>query len=92
MKNEEDIHRAVKLVLDGNPTVATFAVEFNTDMDGQPAAYVTVILEDRTEGDYQWTEVRPIDEAIRRSILEEDPARFPYVSFELKSEQHQAAE
>lgn len=95
MKNEEAIRRAVDLALDGIegvPAIADFEVELNSDMDGLPAAYIKIVLEDRAEGDYQWTEVRPIEEAIRARILEDVPERYPYVSFELKSEQLQAAE
>jgi hypothetical protein len=96
MRNEKDIYQAVSRALaevrKRVPTVVDFELELNTDMDGQEAAFITVVLLDREEGDYRLAEVRPIEDAIRQRIREEDPSRYPYVSFELQSEQVEAAE
>lgn len=63
-----------------------------TDKDGQEAVFVTVILKDRKKkGDYRWEDVQPVEQAIRQKVTDKDPFRFPYVGFQLRSEQAQAA-
>lgn len=63
-----------------------------TDKDGQDAVFVTVVLKDRKKkGDYRWDEVQPVEQAIRQKVTDKDPFRFPYVGFQLQSEQVQAA-
>lgn len=63
-----------------------------TDKDGQDAVFVTVILKDRKKkGDYRWDEVQPVEQTIRQQVSDKDPFRFPYVGFQLASEQAQAA-
>ena len=57
-----------------------------TDKDGQDALFVTVVLKDKPRGEYGWEDVRPVEEIIRRKVVDSDPFRFPYVGFELKSE------
>lgn len=60
---------------------------FGSDKDGQDAIFVTVILKDRKKGDYRWDEVQPLEQTIREKVASGNPFRFPYVGFELASEQ-----
>jgi hypothetical protein len=71
--------------------VAEIRFALGTDKDGQEAVFVTVILKDKKNGDYQWAEVQPVEQAIRREVTDKDPFRFPYVGFQLQSELPQAA-
>ena len=47
-----------------------------TDKDGQHALFVTVILKDKARGEYRWEDVRPLEEFIRRTVIDRDPFRF----------------
>lgn len=75
-----------KLKRDYPTVVDGLRVTLGPDMDGQDAIFVTVILKDKARGDYGWEDVRPVEEVIRRKVVDRDPFRFPYVGFELRSE------
>lgn len=66
--------------------IADFHVSFGTDSDGDDAIFVVVLLRDRKR-DYQWSDVKDLEREIRREVSTKDPGYFPYVQFQLDSDQ-----
>jgi hypothetical protein len=73
--------------LSGAPKVDEFQTELALDANGEPAAFITVVVEDSSSGDpYPWTVLKPIYDLIWRVFLERVVPRRPFIDFRLRSE------
>jgi len=72
-----------RLALPPTPKVCEIRVEpYEEWSDGQDALRVRVILDEATEdAKRSWKALKPIDEAIRDTLLAADIDLFPYIEF-----------
>lgn len=75
------------------PCVDEIEIEVATDGNGDPAAFVTVFLDDDVSGNpYPWTRLKPIHDLIWQVFVDRGVPQKPYVDFRLKSEKHEPDE
>jgi hypothetical protein len=85
MTAAEETLNLERLRLPAYPRVQGLHVHDFTDSLGDPAINVSVTLAAHPEGgEYQWSEVKPIQDEIFRALREAGDTRFAYVSFAIE--------
>lgn len=93
MDDETSVSDAMQVVNERLPSLATsprvdeFQTELALDSNGEPATFITVIVEDDPSGEpYPWTRLKPIHDLVWVVFTERAVPRKPYIDFRLRSE------
>lgn len=87
LKCIETVLRRDQLPLPDRPKVLDIQFRRVLDSMGEPALYITVVLDDATpDEDRRWAMLKPIRDAVQDTIWNAGIDRYPYVSFATASE------